>query len=668
MVQSPYMRLQERERSRLLRIFRHRPYLYAAFACVSVVLVWQAKPHQYVSASFMSADVAYAEVSVLPSAVTHAVSESAPTSSSSSSPSLVHSTAPPAAAATPAADLHWTQRAQDVKAAFLHAYRGWEKYAAPHDELSPLTLAYKDPFNAWGVTAVDSLDTMLLMGLDAEYARAMPLVSNITFAMHPGLSASYFETVIRYLGGFLSAHALSRDRTLLDLAEQLAEQLDPVFERYDSPFPVYGINTEDGKLSGGEFGGLAEIGTLQVEYLYLAKATGNKRWYDRANGVIDALAKADVRKYGGMLPTTWNLTSGQPVECDDTDGRWTLHCPLQLSVGGMADSTHEYLLKEYLLTSKTDKASLDMYLRASTHILTSLLHVSPERNLLYMTDTSSTTHLHAAEPSHKLEHLSCFLPGLLALGAHTLPLDALAPRLHELGKDFGFASRGYDILSKQKSLKELHLWAAKGLAETCYMLYADQGSGLSPDEVMISIPWGEMEDGRWEAGKVRLWIDEVQEWRTSLATNQGTFKGRRFPPGVEENHQPAPETGPPGRDYLVRTAGYYLRPETVESLYILWRVTGETRWREMGWKIFQAIERESRTASGYASLQYTEKSPAPLLDEMPSYFLAETLKYLYLLFLDEDPLPLDQWVFNTEAHPLPVFRWTEKEKEKFGIP
>lgn len=50
-----------------------------------------------------------------------------------------------------------------------------------------------------------------------------------------------------------------------------------------------------------------------------------------------------------------------------------------------------------------------------------------------------------------------------------------------------------------------------------------------------------------------------------------------------------------------------------------------------------------------------------------SYFLAETLKYLYLLFLDDDIVPLEKWVFNTEAHPLPVFTWTESEKETYGI-
>lgn len=51
-----------------------------------------------------------------------------------------------------------------------------------------------------------------------------------------------------------------------------------------------------------------------------------------------------------------------------------------------------------------------------------------------------------------------------------------------------------------------------------------------------------------------------------------------------------------------------------------------------------------------------------------SWFLAETLKYLYLLFDDVNSITFNHWVFNTEAHPLPVFSWTEAEKKAFGIP
>jgi len=40
---------------------------------------------------------------------------------------------------------------------------------------------------------------------------------------------------------------------------------------------------------------------------------------------------------------------------------------------------------------------------------------------------------------------------------------------------------------------------------------------------------------------------------------------------------------------------------------------------------------------------------------MPAYFFSETLKYLYLLFGDSDVLPLNEYVFNTEAHPMKIF-------------
>lgn len=45
----------------------------------------------------------------------------------------------------------------------------------------------------------------------------------------------------------------------------------------------------------------------------------------------------------------------------------------------------------------------------------------------------------------------------------------------------------------------------------------------------------------------------------------------------------------------------------------------------------------------------------------------DRLKYLYLMFKEEELISIDNWVFNTEAHPLPVFSWTKEEREKFGI-
>ncbi|KAF8967710.1 glycoside hydrolase family 47 protein [Flammula alnicola] len=542
----------------------------------------------------------------------------------------------------------WNQRAERVKRAFLHAYHGYERFAAPSDELRPLSNGKIDNFNGWGVTTFDALDTMLLMGLKDEYKRGLEIVKAADFTRSEPRFVPFFETIIRYLGGLLSAYALSKDRILLDRAEDLVTALDPIFNT-PTGMPYYSVDPKNGKTLGPEVGILAEIASLQLEYTYLAKLTGKVEHFNRSQAIMQVLASADLSDTGGMMPTRWNITSGEPFT-------------YRLSVGAQADSAHEYLLKLYLLSGKTDKASLEMYIRTTTHIINNLLYLSPTRNLLYVTDSNMPTSERDNSPSHVFEHLSCFLPGLLALGAHTLPLDRLEEMgidLDDLGseKSYGYAGKGYSRL-KNYNLKELHLWAAEGLAQTCWLTYADQPCGLGPDEIMMNTVHSET------ANSYR-WIDAIDKWKGS--------GGRGIVPGLADQrpviyteYERLHGTGI-GRDYVLRRAGYLLRPETIESLYLLWRVTGDTKWRTRGWTIFEAIERETKTENGYASLSRVDTITPVKADSMPSYFLAETLKYLYLMFLDEDPISLDKWVFNTEAHPFPVFEWTQEERIRFNL-
>ena len=100
------------------------------------------------------------------------------------------------------------------------------------------------------------------------------------------------------------------------------------------------------------------------------------------------------------------------------------------------------------------------------------------------------------------------------------------------------------------------------------------------------------------------------------------------------------------------------RPETVESLFVLYRVTKNPLYRDWGWEIVKAFRKHSRIDSGgFTTLQNADVENPRSSNRMESFFLAETLKYLFLLFTDDvDILPLDKWVFNTEAHPLPI--WT----------
>ncbi|CCO31298.1 mannosyl-oligosaccharide alpha-1,2-mannosidase [Rhizoctonia solani AG-1 IB] len=288
----------------------------------------------------------------------------------------------------------------------------------------------------------------------------------------------------------------------------------------------------------------------------------------------------------------------------------------------MADSGFEYLLKQYLLTGRTEVALRDLWLEASDSIISHMLYISPNRKLLYVTDISGTMHT----PTGKLEHLSCFLPGLFALGA-----DQLTEK---------------EGMTKQR--KERYMWAAIGLTNTCIGVYEDMQTGKCVGAELVQF---QTQNPKW--------IDELTKW-------ESTRKPGDLPPGVTTKWTRLESDGQ--RDYYVSDARWLSRPETLESVFLLWRTTKDPVWRERGWAAFQAIEKYSKTKYGYGSVSHVDnKGAAGATDSQPSYFLAETLKYLFLLFSDDSALPLDQFIFNTEAHPLGVWKWRDWEMAKYKI-
>lgn len=108
---------------------------------------------------------------------------------------------------------------------------------------------------------------------------------------------------------------------------------------------------------------------------------------------------------------------------------------------------------------------------------------------------------------------------------------------------------------------------------------------------------------------------------------------------------------------------FILRPEVIETYMYMWRFTHDPKYREWGWEAVQALEQHCRVEGGYSGVKDVYASTPNHDDVQQSFFLAETLKYLYLLFSDDDHLAFDHWVFNTEAHPLPVIK-----KDKTDIP
>ncbi|KAG9810694.1 endoplasmic reticulum mannosyl-oligosaccharide 1,2-alpha-mannosidase, partial [Aureobasidium melanogenum] len=132
------------------------------------------------------------------------------------------------------------------------------------------------------------------------------------------------------------------------------------------------------------------------------------------------------------------------------------------------------------------------------------------------------------------------------------------------------------------------------------------------------------------------------------------------------------------KDLIIKGADSHnlQRPETVESLFYMWRITGDDMYREWGWEMFESFVKHTAVEhnGGYTSINDVTSVPTTARDNMESFWLAETLKYFYLLFGPNDVLPLDKVVFNTEAHAFPTFElgklfktgWKRKPRDSNG--
>src|ERR1041384_2989691 len=138
--------------------------------------------------------------------------------------------------------------AAEVKAEFLHAWNGYKKYAWGHDDLKPLSKTHHDWYpQPLLMTAVDSLDTMILMDMDDEAAKTKDyILANLSF--DKDIEVQNFEITIRLLGGLLTNYQLTNDKRFLNLAEDLGNRLLPVF---NSPtgMPYRYVSLKTGKVS-----------------------------------------------------------------------------------------------------------------------------------------------------------------------------------------------------------------------------------------------------------------------------------------------------------------------------------------------------------------------------------------------------------------------------------
>lgn len=501
-----------------------------------------------------------------------------------------------------------------VRAAFAHAWAGYESHAFGDDELKPVSNRTSIRWGNLGISLLDSLDTMLLLGLEHEYQRARHWVIEVLpERISNGGDVPFFEITIRGLGGLLGAHALRPDSELLKVALKLGSALLPALTSSPSGIPFCSVHLQLGAASCpdtdlGQSIPLAELGSIQLEFSALAHAVGNPSLAEPSERALRVLRR--LPPLHGLFPTRMRPLRGGPAS-------------KEVSFGSGSDSFYETLLKRWLQSGQgSEHRWLRTMYRDSLHGLRRLLRRSHPSRLLFIAkanggEVGSVPRSHALREAHQFEHLSCFVPGMLALGAH-----------HNAGHNATW-----------------EMETARELLDTCTQLYDRHPSGLGPERISF-VTGGQVRAAEAEAAAAGRY--------TRVLTTD---------------------------DYDVIDPHWHLRPEYVESLYVLWRLEGR-RWsygasddaaadaaadarradyRQRGLRVLDAIETHCRTPSGYSGTRDGGRRHADgvrvlLTDRMESFFLAETLKYLFLLLSEthDTPIDLDRMIFTTEAHALPV--------------
>lgn len=506
------------------------------------------------------------------------------------------------------ADSIWIARQQSVKKAFIHAWSGYKKYAMGFDELMPLSHRGVDGLGGLGATIVDALDTAMIMGADEVVTEAGSWIeTHLSHRIKEKGQVNLFETTIRVLGGLLSAYHLSggeqgmnsthmgpKSIVYLETAKQLADLLLSAFTSSPTPIPFSDVVLRDHSAHPAPDGqsSTSEVSTLQLEFNYLSTVSGDPKYGVEAMKVLEHLKT--LPKVEGLVPIYISPHSGE------FNGE-------NIRLGSRGDSYYEYLIKVWLQQGAERDGNFkylyDMYEEATKGIRHLLVQKSIPKGLVFVGELPSGS---KGAFSPKMDHLVCFLPGTLALGATKGITKEKAMR---------------DNLLTFEDLENLKL--AEDLAKTCFEMYSVTSTGLAP---------------------------EIAYFHTEDYFEQGLDGGNKSSEYMN--------------DIIIKYADRHnlLRPETVESLFVLYRITENPKYREWGWQIFEAFEKHTKVDSGgYSSLDDVTRLPPQRKDKMETFFLGETLKYLYLLFADSTVIPLDKFVFNTEAHPFPIKGMSKSE-------
>ncbi len=317
----------------------------------------------------------------------------------------------------------WRALAGEVRESMRWAWRNYREKAWGKDQIMPVSggsESFSIKGQHVGLSLIEALDTLWLMELDAEFKDGVEWIhANLDFDVDGEVSV--FETIIRLVGGLLSAHLASGDKLLLAKAKDLADRLMPSFTRSPIGVPHRFINLKTGALRD-PVTNPAEAGSCITEFGTLSRLTGDPRYLKAAKRAMVALfgRRSDI----GLMPDAFDCMTGE----------WKSR---RATIGPPSDSYYEYLWDAWQLFG--DRDFLVMYKSCTAAILEN--QKAELNGDIWFVDVDFET---GKRLSWEQDELSSFYGGLLAQGGDVAVGEAYTRSWDKVQTKYGIQPEGYD--------------------------------------------------------------------------------------------------------------------------------------------------------------------------------------------------------------------------------
>jgi mannosyl-oligosaccharide alpha-1,2-mannosidase len=498
-------------------------------------------------------------------------------------------------------------RQSAVKEVFGRCWKSYQSLAWAADELAPISGSRRNELGGWGATLVDNLDTLWIMGMHEDFKKTVAAVARIKFHKTQSPVINTHKVNIHLLGGLLAAFDLSADPKLLEKAIELGDML---YAAFDTPNrmpiihwdPHRALRREEQLAEESVLG--AELGSFILEFTRLSQITGDPKYFDAAQRVMEVFEK---KQKATQLPGLWPVWVNARAELFDGDA---------FAWGAEANSLYKSLPGAHaLLGSQTPmyrKMYEDVALAAAGH--NNFQPMNPEGKTVLLSGTVRIVKTENEKPQTYLEpqmhYQSCFAGEMFALGGALLNIP-------------------------------IHQEIAHRLVDGCIWAHQVLPMGIMP-EVFSTVPCASQAGCPWSE---RLWKQEV--WKSANNLEPEPIPDLNVDTFIKKHRLPKGFTG-------IQDTAYNLRPEAIESMFTLYRITGRENLLDTAWDMFQAMQNATQAKNGNAAIaDVTIEGSQPVLeDSMDSAWMSQTLKYFYLMFSPPELISLDEFVFNAGGHPL----------------